>query len=73
MEVGPWPCPLTIAEQWLRRGAGPASYQGSFLIHYLEIVVYPDVSPELLAWAGSGVCLLILGIHARRYAAPRDE
>lgn len=73
MEVGPWPCPLTIAEQWLRRGAGPASYQGSFLIHYLEIVVYPDVSPELLAWAGSGVCLLILGIHARRYAAQRRE
>ena len=56
MEVGPWPCPLTVAEQWLQRRAGWAAYQGSFLIHYLEIVIYPDVSPELLAWVGSDVC-----------------
>ena len=66
-EVGPWPCPLTIVEQWLQHRAGPPSYQGSFLIHYLEIVIYPEVSPELLAWAGSGVCVLILCIHARRF------
>ena len=31
MEVGPWPCPLTIAEQWLQRRAGSAEYEGSFL------------------------------------------
>jgi|ERR1017187_3243487 hypothetical protein len=72
-EVGPWPCPLTIAEQWLQRRAGPGPYQGSFLIHYLEIVIYPDVSQELLAWAGSSVCLLILGIHAWRFWQARQR
>lgn len=70
-EIGPWPCPLTIAEQWLERRASSPSYQGSFLIHYLihylEMIIYPDVSPKLLAWAGSGVCVLILGIYARRF------
>jgi hypothetical protein len=67
IEVGPWPCPLTIAEQWLQRRAGSAEYQGSFLIHYLEAVIYPDVSQELLTWVGSGVCFVILGIHGRRF------
>src|SRR5713226_10032008 len=71
IEVGPWPCPLTIAEQWLQRRAGSAEYQGSFLMHYLEAVIYPDVSPELLTWAGSGVCLVILGIHGRRFRQER--
>jgi len=66
-EVGPWPCPLTIAEQWLELRAGPAPYQGGFLLHYLEIVIYPDISPGVLAWAGSGVCLLILGMHTRQF------
>ena len=66
-EVGPWPCPLTIAEQWLERRASSPSYQGSFLIHYLEMVIYPAVSPELVAWASSSVCVLILGIYAKRF------
>ena len=59
--------PLTIAEQWLQRRAGSVSYQGSFLIHYLEAIIYPNVSQELLTWVGSGVCILILGSHARRF------
>ncbi len=67
MEVGPWPCPLTIADQWLQRRAGSAAYRGSSLIHYLEAVIYPNVSPDLLNWLGSGVCILILAIHGRRF------
>src|SRR5437660_12852426 len=55
MEVGPWPCPLTITEQWLQRRAGSAAYRGSVLMHYLEAVIYLDISPVLLTWAGSGV------------------
>ena len=43
------------------------SYQGSFLIHYLEAIIYPNVSQELLTWVGPGVCILILGSHARRF------
>lgn len=66
VEVGPWPCPLTWLEQWLETDAGSASYQGSFLIHYLEAFVYPDVPPLLLTWLGSGVCIAILAIYVKR-------
>ena len=48
--------------------AGPARlHEGSFLNHYLESLIYPDVSTGALTWAGSGVCLLILAIHSRRF------
>lgn len=66
-EVGPWPCPLTILEQMLERHAGSASYRGSFMIHYLEAIIYPDVPPQLLTWVGSAVCVAILAIHGRRF------
>jgi hypothetical protein len=66
IDAGPWPCPLTLAEQWLWAKAGMASYQGSFLVHYLEAVVYPDVPEALLTWGASTYCLLILGIYGLR-------
>lgn len=34
-------CPLTPLEQHLREQAGAASYEGGFIDHYLEDVVYP--------------------------------
>src|SRR5260370_42600623 len=41
-------CPLTALEEWLGvRGNVPAS-RGPFLLHYLDAVVYPDISPNLL-------------------------
>lgn len=36
-------CPLTHLEQEFRRRAGLASYAGSFVMHYLETVIYPDL------------------------------
>jgi len=66
IEILPWPCPLTLAEQWFEAHAGMEPYHQPFLVHYLEAVVYPDVSPRLLRWCGVAVCLLILGIYARR-------
>lgn len=66
VEAGPWPCPLTFVEQWLESRAGSGSYRGSFIVHYLDAIVYPDVPAQLLAWIGSGVCIAILGIYAVR-------
>lgn len=66
VEAGPWPCPLTLAEQWLESRAGSTPYQGSFIIHYLEAFIYPDVPQALLTWFGPAVCVLILAIHASR-------
>ena len=47
IEVGPWPCPLTLAEQSLEARAGIIPYRQPFLVHYLEAVIYPDI-PEAL-------------------------
>ncbi len=31
----PWPCPLTVVEQWFQAHSSQAPYQQSFLVHYL--------------------------------------
>ena len=67
IEAGPWPCPLTLAEQWLRAAAGLTTYDESFLVHYLEAVIYPDVPRTLLVWCAVAVCLFNLGIYGRRF------
>ena len=67
VETGPWPCPLTIAEDLLRQKAGNALYRGSFLAHYLSRIVYPDLSDKLLTVCGVMVCAANLAIYLRRY------
>src|SRR5713101_3237692 len=67
VEILPWPCPLTPAENWLRTRAGLGPYQGGFLLHYLDALVYPDVPPGLLTVGGVAVCLFNLGIYAVRF------
>jgi hypothetical protein len=56
VEVGPWPCPVTLAEQWLETRAGMGSYTGSFLVHYLDAIVYPNASVALIIGCGVAVC-----------------
>jgi len=59
-------CPLTALETWLEvRGNLPA-YRGPFLLHYLDMVVYPDIPPNLLVAGAVAVCILNLWIHAWR-------
>ena len=37
-----FPCPLTPAEKGLKRLAGDREYEGGFVDHYIEDVIYPD-------------------------------
>jgi Flp pilus assembly protein protease CpaA len=67
IETGPWPCPLTLAENYFLQCAGIASYHQPFVVHYLEALVYPDVSPVLLTWCAVAVCGLILIIYVTRF------
>jgi hypothetical protein len=67
-ESGPWPCPLTLAEQYFEQQAGWAAYQGSFLLHYLNAIVSPGLPAWLLTAAGLVVCGLNLAIYLRRLA-----
>jgi hypothetical protein len=59
-------CPLTALEQWLEARGDVSAYHGPFLLHYLDAVVYPDIPPNLLIAAAVVVCILNLGIYARR-------
>jgi hypothetical protein len=66
VEVFPGSCPLTSLENWLESRAGIQPYQGGFLLHYLDALVYPDISTTALTIAGVAVCVLNLAIYARR-------
>jgi len=37
-----WICPLTPLEQSLRRAAGEADFDGGFIAHYIEPLLYPE-------------------------------
>ena len=67
VEILPWACPLTAVENWLQVHAGGATYEGGFLFHYLDVLVYPDVPPGLLTACGVAVCLFNLGIYIARF------
>ena len=73
-ELLPWPCPLTLLER-LEQKAGAEPYQGGFLLHYMDKLVYPDVSATVLTVAGVLVCALNLAIYARRAwrVSPRNQ
>jgi len=65
-EVLPWPCPLTLLENWLEAHGGIEPYQGGFLLHYLDKLVYPDISAKVLTIAGVIVCVANLAFYARQ-------
>ena len=42
-------CPLTILENTVRAKYNPdLTYPGSFIVHYIEKLVYPDVNPSII-------------------------
>ncbi|HKM53000.1 MAG TPA: DUF2784 domain-containing protein [Isosphaeraceae bacterium] len=71
VEIGPWPCPLTLAEQWLEARAGmhtpTQTWAGGFLVHYLEATIYPDLPAWVVTGVGVAVCVFNLGIYVRRF------
>ena len=66
VEIGPWPCPLTMCEDFFRLRAGQPSSGGRFLQHYISSFVYPDVSATLVALCGVTVCVANLAIYLWR-------
>ncbi|HEX5235954.1 MAG TPA: DUF2784 domain-containing protein [Silvibacterium sp.] len=67
VEVAPIPCPLTMAEQHFEARAGMQAYQGSFLMHYLDRIVYPDIPWWVVGTFGVAVCALNLAIYLWRF------
>ena len=62
-ELTAWPCPLTLLENWLEARAGVEPYQGGFLLHYLDRLVYPDISVSVLVTVGVLVCIVNLAFY----------
>lgn len=75
IELFGWVCPLTPLEQWLRRRAGEAGYQGGFVEHYLLPILYPgELTREIQVMLGVAVLVLNLAVYGwvlrRRRAGP---
>lgn len=67
VEIFPWSCPLTLAENWLELRAGAAPYQGGFVLHYLDLLVYPNLPSILLTAAAILVVAVNVIIYGRRW------
>ncbi len=49
IQIFGWYCPLTHLEAWLRAKHNPdLTYAGSFIIHYIEKIVYIEISPAII-------------------------
>jgi hypothetical protein len=60
-------CPLTLLENWLEQRAGIEPYQGGFVLHYLDKLVYPDLPNWALTSAAAVVCTLNFTYYARQF------
>ncbi|MBE0427301.1 MAG: DUF2784 domain-containing protein [Nitrospirae bacterium] len=49
IQIFGWYCPLTYVEVWLRQKHDPSLlYSGSFIIHYVEKIVYIELSQWII-------------------------
>ncbi|HXV36401.1 MAG TPA: DUF2784 domain-containing protein [Myxococcota bacterium] len=62
-------CPLTVLESWLRRRAGQAAYDRSFIAYWLDRIVYYDAPLWVFTAAYTLFGLLVLA--AWLYFPPR--
>lgn len=60
-------CPLTILEMWLRREAGAETYQGTFISHWLQKLLYYHAPPWvfIVAYTAFGIAVLASWILIR--------
>ena len=48
-QIFSWICPLTFLEVWLHEKYEPSlAYPGSFIAHYLEKLIYIEISEKLI-------------------------
>ncbi len=67
VEVAPVSCPLTLAEQYFETRAGMQPYEGSFLMHYLDKLIYPNLPWWIVTTVGAAICVLNLAIYGGRF------
>lgn len=67
IEIFGWICPLTYLEQWFLEQAGRHSYEGDFITHYLERLIYLHVPQWLLV----SLVVALLAVTLFLYFWPR--
>ena len=73
VEFLPWPCPLTVLEDWLEGKAGTTPDQSGFLLHYLDKFVYPNLAPRLLSMAAAIVMVANFSYYGRQVLNQRTR
>ena len=67
IQVLGWYCPLTYLEVWLRsRHDSSLTYTGSFIIHYVERIVYIELSRYLIFVLTLVLCGLNLWLYLKK-------
>ncbi len=62
-----WYCPLTYLEVYLRTKSDPTrTYTGSFIIHYVEKLVYIDLARNVIVVSTILLCGLNAWLYLRR-------
>lgn len=64
-------CPLTTIEMWLRVRAGEAAYEGGFIAHWLQRLLYYEAASWVFALAYTLFGLLV--VISWRYFPPRSR
>ena len=64
LQIFGWYCPLTHLEVWLRAKHDPSlAYAGSFIIHYVEGLIYIEISSWLIFY----LTVLLIGLNVCFY------
>jgi hypothetical protein len=67
IQIWSWYCPLTYLEVWLREKHDSALiYKGSFIIHYVEKIVYLEISRYLIFIFTVFLCGFNLRVYLRK-------
>jgi len=67
VQIFNWDCPLTYVEVWFRFMHDPKlAYIGSFIIHYLEKLIYIEISKSILIMFTVLLCLLNIWLYLKK-------
>ena len=65
IELFGWMCPLTPLENWLHNAGGQQGYEGGFIEHYLDPLIYPT---GMTRSSQVGMALFVVAVNCLLYA-----